>query len=112
MPTYSARWNGVAVAESGDTVVVSGQRYFPVGSVERDRLVPSAMACDCGARGHTSFYDIVVGDDRHPNAAWYDAGPGPEATLAEGYIGFWRGVEIVEVSGMTRTHAVAEVEPV
>ena len=107
MSAYCARWNGVAVAESDDTIVVGGHRYFPVGSVVRDRLIPSTPRCDCGPRHGTSFYDIVVGDDRHPNAAWYYADPTSATAHVEGYIGFWRGVEIVEVSAVIG-HDIAE----
>lgn len=98
MPTYRARWNGALLAESDATIVVDGYRYFPVASVNAAWLVPSAHQSVCGWKGHASYYDVVVGDRRDDNAAWYYADPKPAAKLVEGYIGFWHGVEVTAVS--------------
>ena len=37
-----AMWNGTVIADSDDTVVVEGNHYFPIGSVNPDLLRESA----------------------------------------------------------------------
>ena len=37
-----ALWNNSVIAESADTVVVEGNHYFPLDSVNADFLKPSA----------------------------------------------------------------------
>ena len=36
-----ATWNGTVLAESGDTIVVEGNHYFPPGSINKEHFRPS-----------------------------------------------------------------------
>lgn len=97
MPRYRAIWNEAVVAESDDTIVVDGYRYFPVPSVRPEHLRPSSHHSVCGWKGQASYYDLTVGGDVNPNAAWYYPDPKPAAEMVDGHIGFWHGVRIESI---------------
>lgn len=90
-----AIWNGATIAESDDTVVVEGNHYFPLDSVDRTFLRPSSTQTTCGWKGIASYYDVVVGDAVNRDAAWYYAEPYEAAKAIEGRVAFWKGVRIV-----------------
>lgn len=94
MPTYQAMWNDAAIAESDNTIVVDGYRYFPAGSVRAECLTPSTHHSVCGWKGQASYYDVTAGGATDQNAAWYYADPKPAAGMVVGFIGFWHGVRI------------------
>ena len=96
---YRATWNDVVLAESADTVVVEGNRYFPLVDVRQDRLQPSDSHTTCHWKGLASYYDIVVGDKLNRDAAWYYPNPSPAAHRITGRVAFWRGVKVEEVAG-------------
>ncbi len=91
-----AVWNGAVIAESGDTVVVEGNHYFPAASVNRAHLRDSATRTVCPWKGTASYYDVVVGDAVNRNAAWYYPATTDAAKSIEGRVAFWKGV-VVEV---------------
>lgn len=66
-----AIWNGAVVAESDRCQVVEGNQYFPPDAVKREHLQPSATHTECSWKGTASYYDVVVGEARNPDAAWY-----------------------------------------
>lgn len=39
-----AIWNGLVLAESDDTLIVEGNHYFPVESLNSEHFVPSGHA--------------------------------------------------------------------
>ncbi len=89
-----ALWRGTVIAASDQTQVVDGYTYFPADSIEPGRLRPSSHTSVCGWKGTARYYDVVVGDDGSPNAAWcYDA-PLEAARHIAGWIGFWKDVVI------------------
>lgn len=102
MDTYQAVWQGAVVAESDDTVVVDGYRYFPRSALRDEHFESSTHHSVCGWKGHASYYDVVVGGERNPNAAWFYADPKAEAQMVAGRVGFWRGVEMVAVDAKVR----------
>jgi len=87
-------FSGVVIAESDDTIVVDGYRYFPAASVHDEHLIPSTHHSVCGWKGQASYYDVTVARATDQNAAWYYADPKPAAGMVVGYIGFWHGVRI------------------
>jgi uncharacterized protein (DUF427 family) len=91
-----AIWNGVVVAESRDTVVLEGNHYFPLASVNPQYLRSSATTTVCPWKGTASYYDIVVGDSVNRDAVWYYPDPSPAARQIEGRCAFWHGVQVVE----------------
>ncbi len=86
--TVIATWNGAVLAESSDTVVVEGNRYFPPGSVRRELLVHSDRHTRCPWKGQASYYDIVVDDAVNPAGAWYYPDPSPAAAEIRDHVAF------------------------
>ena len=60
-----AVWNGRTIAESPDTVVVEGNHYFPVESVNDEFLEPSQTTSTCPWKGTASYHSLCV-DGSHP----------------------------------------------
>lgn len=89
-----ATWNGAVLAESGDTVVVEGNHYFPRDSVNDEYLRVSDSHTRCHWKGVASYYDIVVDGVSNADAAWYYPTPSAAAASIEGRVAFWRGVQV------------------
>ncbi|HEX6006237.1 MAG TPA: DUF427 domain-containing protein [Burkholderiales bacterium] len=90
-----AIWNDEVIAESGDTVVVEGNHYFPRGSVRDAFLEPSDTTTVCGWKGTAQYFTLNVRGQRNPDAAWYYADPKDAAKEIKGRIAFWKGVKVV-----------------
>lgn len=89
-----ARWNGTVIAESDDTVVVEGNHYFPPDAVRREYLRENDDHTTCPWKGVASYYDVVVGDEINPGAAWYYPQPKEAAANITDHVAFWRGVSV------------------
>jgi uncharacterized protein (DUF427 family) len=89
-----AVWNDVVIAESQDTVVVEGNHYFPLASVNAALLEPSTHTSVCPWKGTANYYSLKVGEARNPNAVWYYADPKPAAAQIKGRVAFWKGVKV------------------
>lgn len=88
--------DGTVVAESSETVRVEGNHYFPPDTVNWDLLERSDHTTVCHWKGVASYYDVVVGDQRLPAAAWTYENPSPEAEHVKDHIAFWRGVKVAK----------------
>ncbi len=91
-----AIWNNAVLAQSDQTVVVEGNPYFPLESVNQDYLTPSETHTVCPWKGTASYYTVHVGEETNPDAAWYYPEPKPGAEQVAGRVAFWKGVQIVE----------------
>ena len=100
--TVRARWNGVVIAESDDTVIVEGNHYFPASAVDRAYLVPSGSHTFCPWKGTASYASIVVAGSENPDAAWFYPEPFDAAAEIRDRIAFWRGVEVTADEGDRR----------
>lgn len=89
-----ARWNGVTIAESDDTVVVEGNHYFPQDAVDKALLRPSVTTSVCPWKGTASYYSLHVDGADNRDAAWFYPEPKPGAEAVRGRIAFWKGVEV------------------
>ncbi|MBO0698366.1 MAG: DUF427 domain-containing protein [Zavarzinella sp.] len=89
-----ALWKDAVLAESDDTVVVEGNHYFPADSLRREHFRPSDTHTTCGWKGVASYYDVVVGGEVNPDAAWYYPDPKPAAKEVGGRVAFWKGVRV------------------
>jgi uncharacterized protein (DUF427 family) len=89
-----AVWKNTVIAESNDTVVVEGNHYFPLDSVNADLLRASETNSVCPWKGTASYYDVVVGQDVNQDAAWYYPDPKPAAQEILNHVAFWRGVTV------------------
>jgi uncharacterized protein (DUF427 family) len=90
----TARWNDAVIAQSDDTVVVEGNHYFPVDSVNVELFEDSDTHTHCPWKGQASYKTIVVDGERNPNAAWYYPSPKDAAAEIKDRFAFWKGVEV------------------
>lgn len=89
-----AIWKNTVLASSDDTVVVEGNHYFPESSLSKEHFAPSELHTTCSWKGTASYYDIVVGAETNPSAAWFYPDPKDAAKNIAGRVAFWKGVEI------------------
>ncbi|WP_294192351.1 DUF427 domain-containing protein [uncultured Sphingomonas sp.] len=89
-----ARWNGAVIARSDDTVVVEGNHYFPVDSVDAAFLKPSDKTTICPWKGTAHYHSLHVGGAENTDAAWFYPEPKSAAEEIRGRIAFWRGVTV------------------
>jgi uncharacterized protein (DUF427 family) len=89
-----AVWNGTVIADSQDTVVVEGNHYFPLESVNAALLEPSTHTSVCPWKGTANYYSLKVNGDINSNAVWYYAEPKEAARQIKGRVAFWKGVTV------------------
>lgn len=89
-----AIWNEKVIAESGNTVVVEGNHYFPAESVNWELLQPSDTTSICPWKGTATYYSAKVGDKVGTDVAWTYVSPKPAAKEITGHLAFWNGVKI------------------
>ena len=65
-----ATWSGAVLAESDRCEQVEGNWYFPPDSINPAYLRPSDTHTTCPWKGTASYYDVVVGGQVNPDAAW------------------------------------------
>ncbi len=91
-----AIWNGKIIAESDQTIVIEGNHYFPPDAVHQEFLQSSSTHTHCPWKGQASYYSLRVEGAQNQDAAWYYPQTTELAKKIEGYVAFWKGVEIVE----------------
>ena len=91
-----ATWNGAVLAEadSARTRLVEGNIYFPPEAVNRACLKDSDTHTVCAWKGTCSYYDVVVEGKVNKDAAWYYPETKYAANHIQGYVAFWKGVEV------------------
>ncbi|HYN38412.1 MAG TPA: DUF427 domain-containing protein [Rhodospirillales bacterium] len=89
-----AIWNGAVIAEAQRFETVEGNVYFPPDTLVREHLRPSAHTSVCPWKGLARYYDVVVGEEVNPAAAWYYPDPKPAAAQIKDHVGFWKGVTV------------------
>tara|TARA_B110000046_G_scaffold43521_2_gene48521 strand:+ start:18 stop:299 length:282 start_codon:yes stop_codon:yes gene_type:complete len=89
-----AIWNGEVIAESDDTIVIDNNHYFPADSIKSEFYKPSETHTVCHWKGTASYYTLDENGDQNPDAAWYYPEASRMAKSFEGYIAFWKGVEV------------------
>jgi uncharacterized protein (DUF427 family) len=89
-----ALWGGKVIAESGATVVVEGNHYFPPDAVKKQFLQSSGHTSICPWKGTARYYHVEVDGLRSENAAWYYPDPKSAASEIKDRIAFWKGVRV------------------
>jgi uncharacterized protein (DUF427 family) len=89
-----AIWKNQVIAESDATIVVENNHYFPANSVHPEFLKSSNTHTVCPWKGTASYYTLVVEEQENRDAAWYYPETKEAAKNIEGYIAFWKGVEV------------------
>lgn len=90
----TATWNDQIIAESDDTIVVENNHYFPIESVNSEYLQESDTHSVCPWKGTASYYSLNVDGKTNKDAAWYYPNAKDAAKNIEGYMAFWKGVEV------------------
>ena len=90
----TATWNETVIAVSDETIVVEGNHYFPPESLEMEFFKSSATHTTCSWKGIASYYDVVVGDSRNKDAAWFYPDTKESAKHIKNYVAFWKGVKV------------------
>lgn len=91
-----AVWNDHVIAESTQTRVVEGNHYFPPESIKPEFFRPSDHHTVCHWKGTASYYHVQVNGQANLNAAWFYPEPKDAAAHIKNYVGFWKGVKVVE----------------
>lgn len=86
--------SGTVLAESGETVEVEGNAYFPPNSVKPDYFRDSDTHTTCPWKGLASYYDIVAGGKTIKDGAWYYPDPKPAAAKIKGHVAFSAPVKV------------------
>lgn len=89
-----AIWNGTVLAESDATVIVEGNHYFPIDSVNQEYFKESDHHTVCPWKGTASYYTVAINGQENKDAAWYYPTPKDAAKEITGHIAFWRGVKV------------------
>ena len=89
-----AIWHGATLAESDDTIVVEGNHYFPLDSINREYFRESQTHTACPWKGEASYYDILVDGEVNKDAAWYYPEPTQAAANIKNRVAFWKGVTV------------------
>lgn len=91
-----AIWNDTIIAESDETVVIENNHYFPATSIKTEYFGKSATTSHCPWKGQASYYSLEVNGKQNPDAAWFYPKTSHAAKPIEGYIAFWKGVQVIE----------------
>ena len=89
-----ATWNGAVLADSGDTVVVEGNHYFPADALNRAHFEDSDTTSYCPWKGTANYYHVVVDGETNRDAAWIYHTPKDAAKEITGRVAFWHGVRV------------------
>ena len=89
-----AVWNGVVLAESDRCQIVEGNSYFPPQSLNQEYFEKSNTNTICPWKGTASYYTVKVNGKENKDAAWYYPQTKEKAKHIEGYVAFWKGVQI------------------
>lgn len=91
-----AIWNDTVIAESDETVVVEGNHYFPLDSVDQGVLEETDTQTVCSWKGTASYYSLQVDGKTNVDAAWTYLDPMDAAVEIRDHVAFWKGVRVTE----------------
>ena len=91
-----AMWNGEVIAQSDSYEKVEGNVYFPPEAIRREYLHPCERTSVCRWKGTALYYDVVVGGQINPAAAWSYPEPKDAANHIRNHVAFRNGVEVDE----------------
>lgn len=89
-----AIWNNEVLANSDATVVVEGNHYFPIESLDMQFFKNSDKQTTCAWKGVAHYYDVSVDGKDNEAAAWFYPSPKTEANQIKNHVAFWRGVTV------------------
>lgn len=99
MTTFRAVLAGHVIAQSDATILLEGNRYFPLAAVDPTALKRSRMKSLCYWKGIASYYTLTAGGITARHAAWTYRHPSPLARRIKDHVAFWPGDVVVEEIG-------------
>jgi len=91
-----AIFNNIVIAQSEHPVVIEGNYYFPLESVNNDYLSETSHHSTCPWKGEASYYTVKVNDEISENAAWSYKNPKDAAKEIKNHVAFWKNVSVKE----------------
>lgn len=92
-----AIYNGVIIAESNRTVVVEGNHYFPMDSINKEYFSDSDRQTVCPWKGTANYFNVFTDKgkgDTSKNAAWYYPDPKSAAENIKNHVAFYPVVQV------------------
>lgn len=89
-----AIWNDTVIAESNETIIVENNHYFPPNSIKKEFFTESTTHTTCPWKGEANYYSLEVMGSKNADAAWYYPKTKALANHIEGYVAFWKGVDV------------------
>jgi uncharacterized protein (DUF427 family) len=89
-----AIFNKTVIAESDKTVVVEGNDYFPLESINQDYFTETNQHTTCPWKGESSYYTIKVNSETAENAAWSYKDPKDAANKIKNHVAFGKNVSV------------------
>jgi len=89
-----AVWKNNILAESGETIVIEGNHYFPPDSIKWENFEKTDHTTVCPWKGNAVYYNIKAGNEVNTNAAWSYPEPKEAAKEIAGYVAFYPSVEV------------------
>lgn len=89
-----AIWNGQVLAESDETIKIEGNYYFPADAIKKEFFTENETHSVCHWKGEASYYNLKVDGKENKDAAWFYPKTSEMAKNIEGYVAFWKGVEV------------------
>lgn len=85
---------GQTVAETGAALRLTEASYPPVLYIPRSDIrdecfVASSRTTHCPYKGDASYFDLVVGEVRRPDAVWSYEAPFPAVAAIAGHVAFY-----------------------
>ena len=94
---FIASLSDVVLARSKHCIEIENSVYFPDKDVCKNLLVETTTRTRCPWRGVATYFDISIADDYLADAAWSYLQPKIRARRIQGYIAFWKRVEVKKV---------------
>lgn len=90
-----AEFNGQVIAESDETVVVEGNHYFPLTSIESEYFsTPTGHSTHCPWKGDAGYLDVTVDGQTAPNSAWFYDAPFEKAAQLKDHVAFYPAITV------------------
>lgn len=87
----------IVIARSNNCIEMENSVYFPGMDVSKNFLVETETQTRCPWRGIATYFDVSTPDDYLNDAAWSYLRPKTKARRIQGYIAFWKRVEVNKV---------------
>ena len=90
----TATFNGRVIAQSDDIVVVEGNPYFPLDSLDSSVVTTTEHTTHCPWKGDAAYYTVEVDGAVAENAAWYYPVPKDGAEQVANRVAFYPAITV------------------